>query len=556
MAEPDSNAELPQAMVLAPKRHRISIVWVIPILAALVAFSIAVHRIRSEGPTITIVFKAADGIEVGKTFIKYKDVNLGQVTGVHLSDDYSQVVVTAKMTSHAAGLLVEDAKFWVVRPTISLSGISGLNTLLSGNYIGFEAGASKKSQEEFDGLDKPPLISGQLGREFILKSSDLGSLSEGSPVFFRRVPVGQVVSFGIANDGGSVEIRVFVNAPYDKHVMTSTRFWNAGGVDITTDANGVGIRTESIIAALVGGIAFDVPKVIPGDTSAASDAQFVLYSDRPSAMKAPVPGSRRYVLHFNETLRGLSVGAPVTFLGLPAGEVTEIELEMDKSGTNVRPRVTVSFYPEGRLSNTDASQKGHAGADDKRRGGLLRHLIEERGLRAQLRSGNLLTGQTYVAFEYFPNAEKSNPDWTRELPDLPVMASSLVELEGKLTSVLDKLDKLPIEDLGHTLNVDLKELNKVLVGTGKIIGRVDAELMPALNANLDAMQRALGSIERGMDHADANLLGPDAPAQQELRDAMTEFTRASTSMRILFDYLERHPESVIRGKTSTKRGDK
>jgi paraquat-inducible protein B len=543
-------------MVLGPKRHRISIVWLIPILAALVAISIAVHRIRSEGPTITILFKAADGIEVGKTFIKYKDVNLGQVTDVHLSNDYSQVVVTAKMTSHAAALLVEDAKFWVVRPTISLSGISGLNTLLSGNYIGFEAGTSKQSQDEFNGLEKPPLISGQLGREFILKSHDLGSLSEGSPVFFRRVPVGQVVSFAIADDGASVEIRIFVNAPFDKHVMASTRFWNAGGVDITTDANGIGIRTESIVAALVGGIAFDVPKITPGDTSAPSDAQFVLYNDRPSAMKAPVPGSRHYVLHFSETLRGLSVGAPVTFLGLPAGEVTEIDLELDKSGKNVRPRVTVSFYPEGRLSYTDASQKTQTSGDDKRRGGLLRRLIEERGLRAQLRSGNLLTGQTYVAFEYFANADKASTDWSRDLPELPVMKSSIVEIEDKLTSVLAKIDKLPIEDLGRTLNLDLKEFHRVLVGTGKIIGRVDEELLPALNANLDAMQRALVSIERGMNHADANLVGPDAPAQQELRDALTEFTRASTSMRILFDYLERHPESVIRGKTSTKSGDK
>ena len=543
-------------MVLAPKRHRVSMVWIIPILAALVAISIAVHRIRSEGPSITIVFKAADGIEVGKTFIKYKDVNLGQVTDVHLSNDYSQVVVTAKMTSHAAALLVEDAKFWVVRPTISLSGISGLNTLLSGNYIGFEAGTSKQSQDEFKGLEKPPLISGQMGREFILKSHDLGSLSEGSPVFFRRVPVGQVVSFAIADDGASVEIRVFVNAPFDKHVMASTRFWNAGGVDITTDANGIGIRTESIVAALVGGVAFDVPKITPGDISAPSDAQFVLYSDRASAMKAPVPGSRHYVLHFSETLRGLSVGAPVTFLGLPAGEVTEIDLELDKSGKNVRPRVTVSFYPEGRLSYTDASQKTQTSGDDKRRGGLLRRLIEERGLRAQLRSGNLLTGQTYVAFEYFANADQASTDWSRDLPELPVVKSSHVQIEDKLTSVLAKIDKLPIEDLGRSLNLDLKEFHRVLVGTGKIIGRVDEELLPALNANLDAMQRALVSIERGMNHADANVLSADAPAQQELRDALTEFTRASTSMRILFDYLERHPESVIRGKPSPKSGDK
>lgn len=560
MVEPPlERAELPQAIVVKARR-RPSAVWLIPIVAALVALGIAVQRSRSEGPTITIEFLAADGIEAGKTFIKYKDVNLGRVTSVNLSEDYSKVEVTAKITKRAAGLMVEDAKFWVVRPKISLSGISGLNTLLSGNYIGFEVGSSTTEQTEFTGLDKAPLVSGQLGREFILKARDLGSLSEGSPVSYRKLPVGQVVSYGLAPDGRSVEIRVFVSTPYDKYVTTNTRFWNAGGIEVVADANGLDVRTESLISALVGGIAFDAPRPPEGTSAAAADARFDLHRDRSMAMKAPDPGTRRYVLHFNETLRGLQVGAPVTFLGLPAGEVTAIDLELDKERRNVRPRVTISFHPERRLADLDASRRDNPPpiglGDDKTREALLQQLIDQRGLRAQLRSGNLLTGQMYVAFEYFPRLRQSRVDWRPEAPELPVMASSLVNLEDKLTGLLDKLDKLPLEAIGDAAKTDLKALKDVLDGANKLISRIDNELAPTLKTSLESLQRALDSIERSVNNADATLLGPGAPAQQALHNALTEFTRAATSMRTLVDYLDRHPEAVIRGRIPSNSGDK
>ena len=560
MDEPSVGVELPQATVVAPRRGGVSKVWIIPIVAALVGIGIAVQRVRSEGPTITIVFRAADGIEAGKTFIKYKDVNLGQVTAVHLSEDYSKVEVTAKMTKRATGLMVEDAKFWVVRPTISLSGVSGLNTLLSGNYIGFEAGSSTNEQRDFTGLDKAPVVSGQLGHEFILKARDLGSLSEGSPVYYRRLPVGQVVSYSLTPDGRAVDIRIFVSAPYDKYVTTDARFWNAGGVDLVADANGIELRTESVVAALVGGIAFDTPRFERDAAGAPSDAEFTLYADRVTAMKAPDPGSRRYVLHFNETLRGLSVGAPVTFLGLPAGEVTHIDLEADEARGTVRPRVTISFNPERRLAYPDPDKKERVSrrveADDRHRHALLQRLVNDRGLRAQLRSGNLLTGQMYVAFEYFAKPPRAQVDWSREEPELPVFPSSLVGLEEKLSSVLDKLDKLPLEEAGVALKSDLQSLDQVLSGANKLVTRVDTELVPTLKGDLEAMQHALGSIERGMNNANATLLGPAAPAQQELHDALIEFTRAATSMRALIDYVERHPESVLRGKTPSNSGDK
>ena len=225
MAESTERDNFPQATVVPKKQTRISIVWIIPIFVAVVAVGIAIQRIMSEGPTITIVFKSAQGVEAGKTFVKYKDVNIGQVTKVQLASDYRNVELTAKIDKSAAGLIVEDAKFWVVEPRVTLSGVSGLGTLLAGNYIGFEVGKSSKAQRKFVGLDIPPAItSDQAGRQFTLKADSLGSVGIGSPIYYRRLIAGQVIAYNLASDGKGVDIKVFVNAPYDKYVNSETRF--------------------------------------------------------------------------------------------------------------------------------------------------------------------------------------------------------------------------------------------------------------------------------------------------------------------------------------------
>src|SRR5580765_5512 len=225
MAENIDRDNLPQATVVPKKGTRISVVWIIPILAAVIAIGIAIQRVMSEGPTIDIIFKAAQGLEAGKTFVKYKDVNIGQVTAVKLSSDHSKVEVTAKIDKSAADLMVADAKFWVVEPRVTLSGVSGLGTLLSGNYIGFEIGKSAKKQRTFTGLETPPIITyGQPGRQFVLRAKTLGSLGIGSPVYYRSLQAGQVVAYELARDGQGLDVRIFVNAPYDQYVTSATRF--------------------------------------------------------------------------------------------------------------------------------------------------------------------------------------------------------------------------------------------------------------------------------------------------------------------------------------------
>src|SRR5215475_5254825 len=234
MPESTDRDDLPRATVVPRSRARISVVWIIPILAAVVAIGLAVQRILSEGPTITIVFKAAEGLEAGKTLVKYKDVTIGQVTAVQLSPDYTKVEVTAQIAKSAEGLMVEDARFWVVQPRVTLSGVSGLGTLLSGNYIGFEVGKSTKKERSFTGLEVAPIVTGgQAGRAFALKASSLGSLGVGAPVYYHSLQAGQVTAYNLAGDGKAIDVQIFVNAPYDQYVNAGTRFWNASGIDVS-----------------------------------------------------------------------------------------------------------------------------------------------------------------------------------------------------------------------------------------------------------------------------------------------------------------------------------
>ena len=538
---------------MPPKRRRISIVWIIPILAAVVAIGIAIQRVMTEGPTITIVFKAAEGIEAGKTFVKYKDVNIGQVTAVQLAENYSKVEVTAKIAKSAAGLMVEDAKFWVVEPRITLGGVSGLGTLLSGNYIGFEAGKSAKAQRRFTGLDVQPTITDQPGRKFVLKAHDLGSLGIGSPIYYRRLQVGEVAGHNLAADGKSVEITVFINAPYDKYVNPETRFWNASGIDVSVDADGLDVRTESLLALLAGGLAFDTPSFVPPDEPAAENTAFQLYPDRATAMKQPEAIARRFVLNFTESVQGLEVGAPVTLFGLPVGEVTEVGLTFDPATLVFRPRAHITFYFERAIEQLSSQEKAAAETmaeqSAEARLQLVRRAVEEEGLRAQLRSGNLLTGQLYVAFEYFPKEPKPKIDWSQDPLELPVVPGGAADIESKLDSILTKLDNMPIDAIGADLRKALATLDETLKDANRLVKQVDADTVPELKTTLVELRRMMATADRVLKDTDTALLGKDAPAQQGLRDALEEVTRAARSVRLLTDELERHPEALIRGKT-------
>lgn len=549
MSETINHDALPRATVAPQRRSRISVIWLIPLLAATVVVGIAVHRILNEGPTISIVFKSAEGVEASKTFIKYKDVKIGQVTAVELHEDYSKVMVTARIDKHAEGLMVEDAKFWVVQARITLSGVSGLGTLLSGNYIGFEKGKSQRRQRKFAGLEVAPVIAiDQPGRQFTLTAKDMGSLGVGSPLYFRRLEVGQVITHALSADGNSVTIKVFVNAPYDRFVTPETRFWNASGLDVSLGADGMDVRTESLVSLLIGGIAFETPTFAVTGKPAAADSSFTLYGDRTTAIKQPETIARHYVTYFGKSLRGLSAGAPVTILGLPAGEVTKVGIDLDPKTLILRGRVEFVAFPERIVSRLYAQQTAAGEAivhSQQESHAVFERLVEERGLRAQLRSGSLITGKLYVALDFFPDAPKAEVDWSTEAPVIPTVPSTLPDLEAKVTGILAKLDKIPYQAIGTDIKETLETLNKA-------IDHIDGGITPGLKSAIAELRRVLVSANRVLKDTDATLLGKDAPGQLELRDALQEIARAARSVRVLSDYLERHPEALLRGKTGEK----
>ena len=382
--------ELPQAIQAKRWRWAPWVIWLIPVIAALIGGSILVQSLRARGPSVTILFKNAEGLEAGKTRIKYKDVDIGTVRKISLSDDRKQVVVTAQLVKSAEGFLREDSRFWVVRPRIGAGGISGLGTLLSGSYIGVDAGKSDKERDEFTGLDLPPFVlTGLAGKLFTLHADQIGSLDIGAPIFYRHIQVGQVAAYELNADGTGVILHVFVNAPYDKFVTTSARFWQASGIELSVDANGAKLNTESLSAIVSGGVSFAIPDDLPPSPAAANNANFALYANRDIALKHADTVIKKAVVYFNESVRDLIIGAPVDFRGIVIGEVTGIRLDYDKKAGNYTIPVELNLYPERLDAQHQKSAPPATTAD------IVNMLDTQvrKGLRAQLKTGNLLTGE-------------------------------------------------------------------------------------------------------------------------------------------------------------------
>jgi paraquat-inducible protein B len=539
-SEPDA-PDFPEAIAARRSNWRLQLVWLVPLVAVLIGGWLAVQSILEKGPTITISFQTADGLEAGKTKIKFKNVDVGLIKKVTLAPDDRSVIATAELTRNASRMLVSDTRFWVVRPRISGGTVSGIGTLLSGSYVGVDIGTQRTSRTDFVGLESPPVFAAGLpGREFVLKADDMGSLDIGSPVFFRRLQVGQVSSYQLDPSGAGMTLHVFVNAPYDKYVTNDTRFWHASGVDVSLDTTGVKINTESLVSILIGGLAFqDPPETIDGTVKPEADvlSNFQLFSDRAEAMKRHDKIVDTYVLNFKESVRGLLVGAPIDFRGIVVGEVAAIYTHFDKATRQFSIPVEVRIFPERFTSRYDRTAKGEAQADGGRvvkdRKEFADYLVAH-GLRAQLKTASLLTGQLYVSVDFFPAAPKATINWDNGVPELPTIPGNLQGLQESITSLVAKLNKIPFEGIG-------KDVQQTLVDADALVKTLNTEVAPEARATLAAAHEALVSANR--------TLQSDSPLQQSTADTMRELSRTAAAFRTLAEYLERHPEALIRGKT-------
>ncbi|MDR3299592.1 MAG: MlaD family protein [Candidatus Accumulibacter sp.] len=533
--------------VVIRRRWQVSLVWLVPAVAALIGVSMLVNAWLSIGPEITVAFSTAAGLEVGKTPVKFRDVTVGTVSRITLEEDQdgARVVATIALDKKAENLTRADTRFWVVRPRIGSGGVSGVDTLLSGAYIGVDRGSSSIVRKNFTGMETPPAVAGDTpGRSFILRAEDLGSLDIGSSVYYRRVQVGRVTSYRLDEDGQSVSLQIFIDAPYDRFVTTNTRFWNASGVDISLGADGIKLKTQSFATIVSGGIAFAAPEHDPGEP-AARDARYVLANDQAAAM-APPDGPARYLrLRFNQSLHGLSIGAPVLFSGVDIGKVVSITLDYDALKRQFPTVVDLQIYPQrlGRILKKPQQPDLDA---QQRIAGFLGEMAAL-GMRAQARPANLLTGQLYVSIEYVPNTPKVTFDASARPLTFPTVDGSLERMQEQFASIVGKIDKLPFEAIGKNLDTALVELQNTLRVLNKTLSQVDGEILPEAAKTLRGVQLTLEAAQ-GTFGAAAEMLAEDAPLPRDLVQTLREVQRAARSLRVLTDLLGRYPESLLRGR--------
>jgi paraquat-inducible protein B len=534
-ALPPSAPEPARPQVKA-RKARISLVWLVPIVAGVIGLSMVIHDFLNVGPKVVVSFLTAEGLEAKKTQVKYKNVVIGTVTDIALSEDRTHILATIELNQSATPFTRADSQYWVVRPRIGAHGVSGVDTLLSGAFIGADAGSSDKTERDFIGLENPPPVTfGEKGKRFILHTDDLGSLDIGSPIYFRRIQVGQVVAYELAKDGKGVNIEIFINSPNDQYVLTDSRFWNASGVDVSLGAAGLKVSTQSLTSIISGGIAFREPKYSPDAKLAEPNAEFKLFDDQTTAL-APPDGEPKYIrMRFNQSLRGLVVNAPVDFLGVNIGRVVSVDLDYDAASGTFPGVVGAVIYPQ-RLGAANDKLKEQAGSKDDEEEQTSRILgrFVERGLRAQVRTGNLLTGQLYVAMDFDPKAPKIAYNAKARPLEIPTVGGSFDKLQEQLQAFVDKLGKIPIDDLSKNLNGTLIELQKTLKN-------VNGQVLPQMAGTLQQAQKTLGSANE--------TLSDDSPARQQLGQALDEVQRTARSVRVLTDFLSRHPESLIRGRS-------
>ncbi|HZE43185.1 MAG TPA: MlaD family protein [Steroidobacteraceae bacterium] len=524
--------DLPAAVPARTLWGRLQLVWILPAVVVLAGAFVVIREKLQQGTSIEIRFANAEGLETNKTKIRYKDVEIGEVAAIRVSDDRKEVVVTADIHRNASSYLVDDTRFWVVRPRVSGAGVSGLATLVSGAYISVDVGHSAVSRDHFVGVEIPPIVTADLpGREFILHADDLGSLDIGSAVFYRHITAGQVVGYALDPGGTGVTIKVFINPPFDAYVTGATRFWQASGIDMSVNADGVKLRTESIASILEGGVAFGTqPSATPAPV--AVDTAFRLYEDQDRAMRPTETEIRAFVMYFGGTLRGLSAGAPVDLHGITVGEVKSVDVEYDPRAGSLAFPVVVDLYPQrlrGRMQ--------HAGEASSR---ILIDSLVAHGLRAELKTGNLLTGQKFVALDMYRDAPKDRVGWMQQPAIFPTISGGLEDIQDSVGVIAKKLSKVPFDQLSARLMNAMASLDQTLKSADHLLQNVDGNLAPQVQSTLAEAQAALKNAKE--------LLGQDAPLENDLGSTLLQVSRAAKSISALVDYLERHPESLLRGK--------
>jgi len=556
-----SEAGHPEATVRSKVERRpwLSPIWAIPIVTVLIAGFLIWHEFDKRGPTITISFRSAEGLTAGQSQVRLRDVTVGTIEGIALSPDRQNVILTVRMNKEASDLVTRDAQFWVVKPRLFAGSISGLDTLISGSYIQVAPGKpGAPPARSFIGLEDPPLLEAdEKGRTVLVRTPRIGSISVGSPIFFRDLEVGQVLGWDVADMAEFITIHAFIRSPFDKYVRVGTRFWNASGLTVKLGAEGVQVQLESVRALILGGIAFETPEAARSAPEVAQDHVFALYQTEQAAQNAAIKRRVPVLSYFTDSVSGLSVGAPVVFQGVRIGEVLGYDLEYDPATDRLRVPVRYEIEPE-RITFSDAARA---------RGPLenARVLVKE-GLRARLASANLLTGQQQIALEMVADAAPAEVQVKDGVLIFPSVPGQFAGIMDAVNQVLAKVEEIPFKRIGDNLNdtlagidglvrgPELKAAIASLQGTlsslRDVARKLDQGMTPVLrelpgvvnnlNGTITQANRLVASANKGY--------GDDSQFHRDLNRLLEQLNGATRSLRTLADTLNRNPESLIRGR--------
>ena len=552
----------PRAVVRSQldRRRRLSLIWAIPIVSALIGGWLAWRTLWERGPLITITFESASGLTAGQSHVRHKDVDMGLVERIGLSKDLQRVVVTVRMTRESEPLLTDKAQFWIVKPRFFAGAVSGLETLVSGSYIELQpSAAGGERTTTFTGVETPPVLTSDVpGHTFLLRAPRLGNITLGSPVFFRDLDAGEVLGWDIGNMAETVTVHAFVRAPYDQYVHDNSRFWNDSGAKVSLGPNGLQLQINSLRAVLLGGIAFDTPHQGRGFAESQENHVFPLYDSEDAADSAAFPRRLHFVANFQSSVAGLSPAAAVTLHGIKIGDVSSVGLQYDKSLDSVVAPVHFNVEPEriGELNLPSGGDLDMKIAD-----------LVHRGLRVRLDSASLLTGQKQLAMDIYPDAPPALLTKQGDTYIIPVLPGGAEDIATAAGALMGKLDSIPFQQIGDNLSkllaglnglVSGPELQQSLASLHTTLAGADT-LVQRLNSSTETLPQKLPDIIAELDGASKRLNALVASVQSGYggnsdfsRDAnwlLAQLSDTARSFRVLADLLTRHPEALIRGRT-------
>jgi len=532
-----NDVQTPNAKIKPVKT--VSTIWFVPLIAVFIGCWMLYYQWSNEGAEITINFSTAEGMEAEKTKIKSRNVDIGEVSQIELNDSGDGVIVTARIKKTASKFLVSDSLFWVVSPQISHTGVSGLSTLISGVYIEISPGKSNKESEQFDAIDSPPLTpAGTPGLHITLNSNDQFAYKKGDPIIYKGLTVGQFEDIYFNFEERVVYYNAFIKAPYHQLITSNTKFWDVSGLQFDLNADGISVKTGNFETMLTNGVTFGVPDGMDIGDKIGERSYYDIYESYDAANDERYRRSIEFVVLVSDSIRGLSVGAPVEYRGVQIGKVKSTNIALTRN--------------ENKLTKADfkipvliSLQPGRIGLPDNQEGENL--MLEQNvywikhGLKAVLRTGNILTGSLYVDLQHNKDQPISKIEQYGEFAIIPTSSDDFAQITTKAEQFMDNLNSIPLNDLSNNANqlmLDVaqtaKELQSASQSLNKLLSQVEQQKISSeLNKTLQGINNLTKDLSSG------------SRGYEDLRTTLNTLTATMNELKPLLNQLKHKPNSLI-----------